>query len=65
MMVYLVVGSLLSCKKLLTLSITQICKKLEHYGVRGTVLNWFTGYLSDRSQYVSVNSYTSDHLKIT
>ena len=42
-----------------------LLKKLEHYGVRSTALNWFTSYLSDRSQYVPVNGHTSDHLKIT
>ena len=48
-----------------TVNHSILLKKLEHYGVRGTALNWFTSYLSDRSQYVSVNGHTSDHLKIT
>ena len=48
-----------------TVNHSFLLKKLEHYGVRGTALNWFTNYLSDRSQYVSVNGHTSDHLKIT
>ena len=39
-------------------------KKLKHYGVRGTALSWFSFYLSDRKQYVSVNGHTPDHLKI-
>ena len=42
-----------------------LLKKLEHYGVRATALNWFTSYLSDRSQYISVNGHTSDHLRTT
>ena len=29
--------------------------KLEHYGIRGTSLDWSESYLSDRKQYVSVN----------
>ena len=41
-----------------------LLEKIEHYGIRGTALSWFSSYLSDRKQYVSVNGHTSDHLKI-
>ena len=41
-----------------------LLQKLQRYGVRGTALNWFSSYLTDRKQYVSVNAHTSDHLKI-
>ena len=34
--------------------------KLEHYGFRGIVLDWFKNYLSNRKQYVSYNSCDSD-----
>ena len=30
--------------------------KLEHYGIRGTSLGWFTSYLNGRSQYISCNN---------
>ena len=33
--------------------------KLEHYGVRGTILQWFKSYLSNRKQYVYLNGITS------
>lgn len=48
-----------------TVNHSILLRKLEHYGVRGTALDWFTSYLSDRNQYVSVNGHTSDHLKIS
>ena len=33
--------------------------KLSHYGTRGVSNDWFKSYLSNRSQYVSINGYDS------
>ena len=48
-----------------TVNHSILLKKLEHYGVRGVVLNWFCSYLKNRRQYVSVNGHTSKELKVT
>ena len=47
-----------------TVNHSILLKKLEHYGIRGVGLDWFSSYLSNRKQYVSVNSTTSDYLDI-
>ena len=39
--------------------------KLEHYGIQGTAMTWFGSYLSNRSQYISVNGCNFSHLNIT
>ena len=42
-----------------TIDHTILLYKLEHYGFRGIVLEWFKNYLSNRKQYVSYNSCKS------
>ena len=51
----------LTFRKPLTLSIM----KLEHYGIRGDTLKWFCSYLSDRSQFVSINGHNSTKMEIS
>ena len=36
-----------------------LLQKLSHYGIRGKALEWFDNYLTDRKQYVSINSQDS------
>ena len=40
-------------------------KKIEHYGIRGVPLDWFTSYLINRKQYVSVCGNISETLEVT
>ena len=42
-----------------------LLRKLEHYGIRGVALDWFTSYLSGRKQYVSVNGHISRYCEIS
>ena len=41
-----------------------LLEKLNHYGIRGILNDWFRSYLSDRSQFVSINGFNSDYKTI-
>ena len=42
-----------------TLNISILMQKLEHYGVRGLENNWFSSYLSGRTQFVEIEGHRS------
>ena len=41
-----------------------LLEKLDHYGIRDILSDWFRSYLSDRSQFVSINGFNSDYKNI-
>ena len=43
-----------------TVSHDILLEELDHYGIRGTSNDWFKYYLSNRSQFVSINGLNSD-----
>ena len=43
----------------------MLLEKLQHYGVRGCALNWFSSYLSNRKQLVEFNGQCSSHIEDT
>ena len=42
-----------------------LIRKLSHYEIRGTALQWFIDYLTNRKQYVSINKINSKLALIT
>lgn len=42
-----------------------LCQKLEVYGIHGSLLRWFTSYLGNRSQLVSLQGHLSSPVTIT
>ena len=48
-----------------TLDHTILLNKLNHYGIRGVYLKWFSSYLSDRIQHVIYNRKKSHSQKVS
>ena len=42
-----------------------LLKKMQHYGIRGISLWWFSNYLINHKQYVSLDKFTSEILPVT
>jgi len=42
-----------------------LLQKLHYFGIRGVVNNWFTSYLLNRRQYVSIGSEKSEEVSIS
>ena len=42
-----------------------LLQKLNHYGIRGVANTWFKSYLSNRTQYVSINGFESKSKNIS
>ena len=62
----IVVGVFLDLKKAFdTVDHNILLQKLEKYGIKGNILNWFKSYLSCRKQYVLYNNCKSDIKLIT
>ena len=54
------IGIFLDLKKFDTVNHKILVNKLYSYGIRGQLINWFKGYLKNRSQYVTYNEKRSE-----
>ena len=55
---------LIQSKKLSGKNHDVLLYKLDHYGIRGSIKEWFSSYLSGREQYVDFNGSHSNRLPI-
>ena len=53
------------CKAFDTVNHKILLTKLEYYGIRGVSNDWFSSYLSNRRQFVSLSGINSDYQTIT
>ena len=53
------------CKAVDTVNHEILLTKLEFYGIRGIVKDWFTSYLSNRKQFVSLGNTQSGKVNIS
>ena len=45
-----------------TLNLDILAHKLNHYGIRGITNKWFVSYLTERQQFVEINSHRSTNI---
>ena len=38
----------------------SLTEKLNYYGVRGKAYNWFSSYLKNRTQFITINGFNSE-----
>ena len=48
-----------------TVDHSKLIRKLGHYGICGIANDWFTSYVHNRRQYVTIGSSKSDELVVT
>ena len=58
-------GIFIDLKKAFVITQSDLLTKLNHYGIRGVVHDWFKSYLSKREQFVTVNGHNSLSLPVT
>ena len=48
-----------------TLDHSILLRELAYYGINGSALEWFTSYLTGRTQYVEIDGISSDILSLS